>query len=689
MCQAVTPSVHDHELDQYGLTEELPKSPSEVHRSAKPPSTTSHDRLTTDDDRREELRPTDDYHRHRSRSRKRAGSSSKDRKEAVPTPKLEGEKDTFVKTKPSNEDPNESRSPPDKSVHPETDNTSCNSYLLNSLTATERRKLSTQQDLPPGLDELKHTLIKATEEEIRKSLLNTNDIYEAATLKTGAIDRLQDTLVNLQTIEKQVTTQQNDSDALKKSFDELKQAIVDTVVQQQFTVLQDLIKQTVSDALLHHSNSPAATSTTTATNEAAHSRKPTTIITNREVKITADLKRTRIDADFRQQRDAVVANKQLRDIVRQWSSMNSIADLVLEIRKHGTNNLECAWLLFCWIGQNIQYNPYCSNNAAETVFRTRQGVCRGFVSLYHECCSLLGIECTEISGYAKQAFLKRDEDLKRSPHAWNSIILDKYTYLIDPTWGANSGSNSKKLEDFYFLTSPEEFIYTHYVNGYQLLEPELSKEEFLSLPVMKATYNRLHLNLISPKQGLNETNQNLFKITIRTPEHVDLFAQLRVGGIEYPRNLHTFCQRDKDQSDVYNCYISPPLNGLYDVDIFAKMNNETMYSDAISMRLRVFDIADAFMFPIIYSDFTERHCILVEPFHRFVRKDQQISIHMIIPNANVIKIRNGDDYMVPCKSEYEKGVLKKEIRVQGDIQICGRWDDKADSISILCIFNVI
>ena len=193
---------------------------------------------------------------------------------------------------------------------------------------------------------------------------------------------------------------------------------------------------------------------------------------------------------------------------------------------------------------NIQCNPYCKNNAAETVFRTRQGVCRGFISLYHEYCSLLDIECTEISGYAKQAFLNLSEDLKQSPHAWNSIILDKYTCLIDSTWGASSRSSSKKLEDFYFLRSSEEFIYTYYVNRYQLLEPEISKEEFLSLPVMKTTYYRLGLNLISPKQNLNETSRNLFKITIRTPSHVDLFAQLGVDNIEHPSNLHTFCQRN-------------------------------------------------------------------------------------------------------------------------------------------------
>ncbi|CAF3464109.1 unnamed protein product [Rotaria sp. Silwood1] len=562
--------------------------------------------------------------------------------------------------------------------------------LVHSMRPTISGTSSSKEQLLSNFERLEKTLVTTAEQELRKSLLNHNDIYQSATLNVGTIDRLQDTLV--QTIQKHVTKKKDDSKDLNKLFAELKQVLIDTVAQQQSTLLRDVIRQTVLDAFNQQQSStetaplPPPSSTTT---RVTHQRKPIIITTSREVKIAADLKRTRIDAAFRQQRDAVVAHKRLRDIVQQWSSIESMADLAIEIKKYGTNDLECAWLLFCWIGQNIQYQPYCNNNAAETVFRAKQGVCRGFASLYHECCSLLGIECSEISGYAKQGFLKPGEELKQSSHAWNSIVLDQYTYLVDPTWGAGGRDYEKKLEDFYFLTSPEEFIYTHYVNGYQLLEPEISKEEFLSLPVMKSTYYQLGLKLLSPKQGLNETNQNLFKIAIRTPAHVDLFAELKVGDVAYPRSLHTLCQRDEKKPDVYNCYIAPPLDGFYEVAIFAKTNNETMYTDAINMRLRVSNIADAFMFPITYATFTEHSCILIEPFQRLVDENEQVLIHMIIPKANVIKIRNGDEYMVPHPDEYKNGVLKKQIRVQGDLQVCGRWDDKADSIAIICIFNMI
>ena len=98
-------------------------------------------------------------------------------------------------------------------------------------------------------------------------------------------------------------------------------------------------------------------------------------------------------------------------------------------------------------------------------------------------------------------------------------------------------------------------------------------------------------------------------------------------------------------------YYSPPLNGLYENDTYAKLNNETMYTDAISMRLHVFNIVDAFIFPIVSSGFTQRHCILIELLQHYVYNDQQIFIHMIILNVNVIKIRNADDYMIPCKDE--------------------------------------
>ena len=580
-------------------------------------------------------------------------------------------------------------SPVDDSVLIDRPSTDSASPLFNSLRGVTRTT-DARSDVAFSIDDLERTLIATAEQKLRKTfLVNTNEQL-GTSINPDAVDHLQHTLVPI--IEKYVTREKDDSQVLNHLFADLKQVLVDTIVQQQQkpVVSQEIIRQTVLDVINEQNKlvaaNPAPSRTTMELNSTR--RRPITLAATDEVKINADLRRTRVDAAFRRERDAVVGNKRLRDAVQQWSSIGSMVDLVTTISTRGRNNLECAWLLFCWIGTNIRYRLSCNNNSAESVFRTREGVCRGFVSLYHECCSLLNIECSEISGNARQAFLKPGEHLNQSPHAWNSIILDGYTYLVDPTWGAGGGDNENKLEDFYFLTSPEEFIYTHYANGSQLLASELTREQFLRLPVVKSTYYRLGLTLISPKQGFNEINESLFKIVIRTPENVDLFLQLNVNNTEYPRNLHTLCQRDEKEKDLYNCYIAPPLNGLYEVAVYAKTNAQKLYEQTIVMRLRVTNIVDAFTFPTIYSTFTEHRCILIEPLQRLVYKDEEVLLHMIIPHANVLKIDNGDDKIVPCSEEYKRGVLRKKVRVQGDLHICARWNDNADTIEVLCVFNM-
>ncbi|UJR32483.1 hypothetical protein I4U23_019945 [Adineta vaga] len=556
--------------------------------------------------------------------------------------------------------------------------------LVNSCIPAKQDTSDSQSLFSSNLDQLRDTLITITERKLGETLLHGRDGHGATSSNRDTVDRFQHTL--METIGHRVPSKSNDINELNKMFADLKQSLIDTLVQQQPLLLQELIKQTVEDAIKGQQSS--SISLQSKMSDSSISRRTITLATVREVKIMADSQKTRIDAAFRQQRDAVVANKSFRDTVRQWSTVTSMDDLISNIKKHGSNDLEYAWLLFCWIGQNIKYALHCNINAAETVFRTRQGVCRGFASLYHECCTLLGIQCFEISGFSKNNFVRSFEELKHSPHAWNSIVLDKHTYLVDPTWGAGGRDNETILEDFYFLTSPEEFIYSHFCTGTQLLNPEITINEFLSLPVMKSNYYQFGLNLLSPKQGFNEIKDNLFKISVRTPKHIELSASLKIGNEQYPRNLHTLCQRDENNSDIYNCFIAPPVDGLYDIDIYAKTHQETSYQGVINMRLRVSNIMNSLTFPITYLTFSEHNCILIEPLQRLIYKNEEILIHMIIPHANVIRIDNNDHQMVPDKDEYKNGILKKKIFVQGDVKICGRWDANADTISIICTFHM-
>ena len=182
-------------------------------------------------------------------------------------------------------------------------------------------------------------------------------------------------------------------------------------------------------------------------------------------------------------------------------------------------------------------------------------------------------------------------------------------------------------------------------------------------------------------------DQNLFKISIRSPETVYLFAKLVIDGTEYSRRLHTLCQRDAIESDLFNCYIAPPIkNGPYEVTIYAKTKKETNYRAAICIRLPRSDISQSMTFPLVHQSFIEHQCILIEPLQRLVQQNEQLLIHMIIPRAHVVKIRNGDENIELNVNEYKRGVVKKKIRIRGDVYIIGCWDKKTDSI--ICVFNM-
>lgn len=516
--------------------------------------------------------------------------------------------------------------------------------------------------------ELEHSLIITLQQELEKLLRKQNENKsQSISFDTNTITQLENILT--ETLDKYVTsTNTNNTNTLNNLFSEQKQILFDTLIQQQTLSSIDLIKQAFTDVLSEY-NSPSITTNTINICQL-----------NNEIEIKADLNQTRIDIAFRQQRDTIVANRYLRDNVRQWSNIRSIFSLIKKIQECGTNDLEHAWLLYCWIGKNIHYDENCTNNSSECVFQNRLGQSYGFVNLYNECCSLLNITSLQITG-----FIKHNDNLKLVNHIWIGIIIDEFIYLIDPTWNNYNG----KFEDFYFLISPEEFIYTHYSDNYQLLKPKLTKEDFIHLPIIQSNYYRLNINLLKPKQNLNQITENIFEISLKIPTYVDLILSIQINSIEYPSYLHTLCQRDRLQKDIIHCYLAPPTNGLYDIIIYAKTNNEIKYQEIISMKLNVIHLSQSITFPIRSRFFNEYKCILIEPLRGILNKNEHILIQMIIPDALFIQIKNGDEIFIVEKNEYENDLLKKEIHVHGDIHICARWNEKTEKNSTICIFNMI
>ncbi|MBL7095670.1 hypothetical protein ISS22_17075 [candidate division KSB1 bacterium] len=128
-----------------------------------------------------------------------------------------------------------------------------------------------------------------------------------------------------------------------------------------------------------------------------------------------------------------------------------------------------------------------------SVLKRRNGVCSGYANLFDSLVKKMEIVSFVVSGFAKGYGYSQKEKISddSANHAWNAVYIEDAWYLLDSTWGsgyAKPGKRGelvflKKLNDYYFLTPPENFICSHLPKQEyaQLLDPPITIEEFKQL----------------------------------------------------------------------------------------------------------------------------------------------------------------------------------------------------------------
>lgn len=168
------------------------------------------------------------------------------------------------------------------------------------------------------------------------------------------------------------------------------------------------------------------------------------------------------------------------------------------------------------------------------------------VCVYRE----VGIECQEVPGHSKGIGYRQGQTLKnvKSDHLWNAVLLGGQWFLLDACWGAGRVDMAHKsfvkrseetrvcvhenqqrrlfsrllsppllqrFDDFYFLTDPEEFIYTHFPDEdrWQLLDAPISLEEFEKRVFKTSAFFTMGLRLIDPHHAHIVTGRPLHVAT--------------------------------------------------------------------------------------------------------------------------------------------------------------------------------
>lgn len=217
------------------------------------------------------------------------------------------------------------------------------------------------------------------------------------------------------------------------------------------------------------------------------------------------------------------------------TSFKSPTKLANRIAKDFDSDLEKVRAVYFWIANNVVYSMDESQKFNYTItggddylrkekkyiqkLSTRvvskgKAVCEGYSVLFTEVCKELNIKSKVVSGSAKT---KIKDIGKRfySNHAWNIVLIEGESYLLDVTWGAGSYNNRfiKDINPFYFLTDPKLFISKHYPNAFEfaLLDNKISREEFLNAPLV---YNH-DFELLSPLNGIIDKQQKRIKFSFK------------------------------------------------------------------------------------------------------------------------------------------------------------------------------
>lgn len=239
-----------------------------------------------------------------------------------------------------------------------------------------------------------------------------------------------------------------------------------------------------------------------------------------------------------------------------FSTKDKLAE---KITSEFKTDLDKVRAIFVWITDNISYDEelyeseklqkefYISeSNVIDKTLERKKAICSGYSLLFKKLCNDIAIECEVISGYSKQwldSFISKNV----SDHAWNAVKIDGKWFLIDSTW-ASKNEFTNERDEFWFMTKPEFFIYSHYPEDekWTLIEGGLTKEEFEQLPTItdKSFFTDGIEILVPSKKEIDVEKNRIINVELRT-NNTERWISLRgypwetyatKNNLEFPSN---------------------------------------------------------------------------------------------------------------------------------------------------------
>uniref|UniRef100_A0A8C8SIT5 Kyphoscoliosis peptidase n=1 Tax=Pelusios castaneus TaxID=367368 RepID=A0A8C8SIT5_9SAUR len=308
------------------------------------------------------------------------------------------------------------------------------------------------------------------------------------------------------------------------------------------------------------------------------------------------------------------------------SVKNSIEDLVKALLQKARTDLEKVRAIWMWICHHIEYDVVGFHNKdlrfcePTDVLQKGKSVCSGYAALFQQMCSLAGVQCMKLSGYAKGYSYRSGQSFSGdSNHAWNAVYLDGRWHLLDSTWGTGHLDSCSKFtfeyNEFYFLTHPALFINSHFPDNsnWQLLKPALTLKEFESNMLYELHFYSLGVQAVHPDTPIIQTVNGKATISIESRGPLQFMFNLE------ETNEHGLMVLKKNGMKLE---IYPQKTGNHELQIFAKPSkgSEDSYNFILKYTVECSSVDKNMCFPKDLSQpvgpswFTERQGFL-RPSH--------------------------------------------------------------------------
>lgn len=208
------------------------------------------------------------------------------------------------------------------------------------------------------------------------------------------------------------------------------------------------------------------------------------------------------------------------DILEMGVQMNK------EKKEFSLTDAEAAYLVYKWIGQNIEVD--CSDDKIDIInaintYKSGKSNYQGISLLFKMMCLLLDIQSDSIHGIIKK-LVKNGKIVDVQEYIWNYIIIKDKTYLVDASMGPGFCEGNeflKRYTDFFFATKPEFFIRSHLPDEskFQFLNNAINTNEFNSKAFLRHYFYLNGFKNISPDKAILGLNDNI-KIVLNYIESI-------------------------------------------------------------------------------------------------------------------------------------------------------------------------